>query len=366
MTTLPFDFNQATGPQIKVLRAALSNTFKRSTLAMMLMEDLDRDFDSEVEEGSFDEQVFSLVLSAKRTGWLNELIGKAFERHPNAPALRAALETYPLVGSASRVPVEAPPSNAALDDADRPLQRLITAAYDTDTAKWSEGLNQSRRRVCMIDAGGYKATGFLIAANLVLTCDHVLDHAAIDARPERLKMRFDFVFDGGELALGREYGLADDWLAARQAWTDEIDFESAARQPLLDFTILRLAERAGEAPLPGGERRGWIELPDGTVPLQARQPLFTLHHSLAGPLAMSAGAIGAWNDQDTRFAFAADSRPGASGAPIFNSNFRLIGVNELKMTDPTQSRIDQSSLAIRADLIGRALRDLGLLDDTKG
>lgn len=364
MTTLPFDFNEATGPQIKVLRAALTRTFKRSTLAMMLMEDLDRDFDSEVEEGSFEEQVFSLVLSARRTGWLNDLIGKAFERHPKAPALRAALETYPLVGSASRAPLDAPPTSAD-DDADLPLQRLLTAAYDTDPANWSEGLNRLRRRVCLLDAGNYKATGFLVAADLVLTCDHVLDHAAIAAHPGRLTMRFDFVLEGGALAPGRAYALADDWLAARQEWTDEANFETAVRQPSLDFTILRLAERAGEERLVGGERRGWIDLPTTIVPLEAGQPLFTLHHSLAGPLAMSAGAVGAWRPKDTRFAFAADSAPGASGAPIFDSEFKLIGINELKTIDPDRARPGQSSLAIRTDLIATALCTLDLVDDTK-
>ncbi|MEA3012899.1 MAG: hypothetical protein QOD42_1444 [Sphingomonadales bacterium] len=344
---MDFEFNKAKGSQLKVLRHGLLATYTRRTLKMLLMDEFERDYENLVEKGSFDEEVFELVLTAKREGWLDRFVQATAKLYPDAPGLRTVFETFALLESATK---SAPPPVAAADvrEEDPPLERLIRRASPTFTSplQWGERLNAMRSRVCRVDAGKWRGSGCLIGKDLVITCDHVVGQVEDPADTE---LRFDYVIEQNKTLEGRTCKLADDWIVARQPF----DLPGGAGRGL-NFIVMRLAEPVGHDILSNGEPRGWVPLPTGT-PIEIGDPVFILQHPHSGPLMMSAGSVVEWDEGATRFATDADTQPGSSGAPVFDAGFELIGLHEsAQHLSGKKSRTGE----VRADLIGQAVAAL--------
>ena len=349
---MDFDFNQAKGPQLRVIREGLRETYRRRSLAMLLMDEFDRDYDALVERGSFDEELFELVLTAKREGWLNEFVKATVKAYPNAPAMRTVLETFALLESAGTSP---PPALAPSGDQeeDAPLEQLIqrSAPSFSSPLHWGERLNAMRGRVCKIDVGDAKATGCLIGPDLVMTCDYVLQRAAPEAA---MSARFDYIVDQGIAHEGRSCRFAEDWLVLRQPFEPPEDGGAS-----LDSRIVRLAERVGDDLLTNNERRGWIDVPTSSS-IKIGEPVFMLHHPQAGPLMMSTGRVLAWDENDSRFATDSATAPGSGGAPVLDAKFKLIGLHE---SASRQKGTQAHRGEIRADLIGKELRKGGVVSE---
>lgn len=108
-----------------------------------------------------------------------------------------------------------------------------------------------------------------------------------------------------------------------------------ARDERLDYAVMRLAPVVGSEAGRGGSRS--VRLAEGPVTLH--RPLFMIHHAscqfkrVSSPCSAT-GRRRAWTDflassDRSDFEHTCDSEPGASGAPIFDENARLVGLHHL-------------------------------------
>ena len=188
-------------------------------------------------------------------------------------------------------------------------------------------------------------TGFLIAADLVMTNFHVMQPVvAVEdgdasyrgprARAVDVVCRFDYkVLASGATNEGTAFKLAQGWRVALSP------NEPNTRQPTsdeLDFAILRLAEPAGtlsvgNKPAAPGDQRGWIALPAADIrpDFTPHSPLFIIQHPEAEPLklALDNDAIQSVDPGRTRVRYSTNTEPGSSGSPCFDQNWNLIALH---------------------------------------
>lgn len=166
--------------------------------------------------------------------------------------------------------------------------------------------------VCRVEKpeGQALGTGFLVAADLVLTNYHVA--ATFSNNPQAVRFRFGFrdgASEGGAIC-----GLGSDW-----------DIQSSPVNQL-DYAVLRLARQVGEEPIgdfKDAPRRGWLTLRKNDV--KQSQGLFILQHPGGQALKMANGGVkncsGAWIDYEV------DTEPGSSGSPVFNNKWELVALH---------------------------------------
>lgn len=360
---IDIDFGAARGAQLKVLRVAFCAALRRSSLTMILVEELDRDYKAVVEAGSFEEEVFSLLLTAKREGWLNELVQAAVRRFPKAPALRDMVETFALVGSAE--PAAAP---AARGDADPAMARIMERGGDGAAMPlWVHGLREARLRVGKLcDDQSPRGTGFLVGPDLVLTTGYMLDFIVRkeggpeipDARllfeeerdPDKVFAMESVAHEPSDQRI--KVGLASDWLVHREMW-DRANYSLSESEipalPSLDFALLRLNRKIGLEPLANGQMRGWFRLPLDLPADLSGTDILSFHHGGGGDLQMMTGKIEGWQKDGRRFSYRGSLGGGSGGAAILDAKLVPLGMHELGNKG--------LSWAVRADRIARAIRD---------
>lgn len=204
--------------------------------------------------------------------------------------------------------------------------------------------------VCRIEIsvqGGGKVfgTGFLIAADLVMTNWHVVRCIAAAEDNDRSYQgprakaadaicRFDYkVLKNSAINPGSTVALAKDWRVALSA-NNPNGHEPLSDQ--LDCAVIRLAKSVGslvigDKPQAQGDRRGWISLPGaGAVPdLKIHSPLFIIQHPEGDPikLALSTDAIQSVNANRSRVRYSTNTESGSSGSPCFDQNWNLIALH---------------------------------------
>jgi hypothetical protein len=109
----------------------------------------------------------------------------------------------------------------------------------------------------------------------------------------------------------------------------------------------------------GSPARGWFDLNGAVVKFTDRESLFLFHYPLGEYLRMSQGSfLGAETSSRLRF-FEGMTAPGSGGAPLFNRDFRLVGLHEGRLSPSSTG--DSDKVALRADAIARVLRARGRL-----
>jgi V8-like Glu-specific endopeptidase len=310
------DFNRLTGPQRKMLREALMGVFGRSRdLDMFLDDNGFEPLGDIVESGPFQAEVFDLIRELERRGRLGSLVGKIQNAHAEAPALQdldnrlgladAAAEEQRVVRSVG-------------------LERMVRDAGFEDLNLWAGRLVAAGKKICRIsyalDAGDMRGTGFLVAADLVLTNYHVME-PVIEEKASAGAVQINFGYAETELgvAAGSMVKLADDWHVASAPYSasdQEEDGEPKAGE--LDFTLLRLGA-------PVGEKLGWLKLRDSR-PQAADTIVFVLQHPEGKPLKQSIGIL---HESKTpmRLRYDADTEPGSSGAAVLDQRLELVALH---------------------------------------
>jgi S1-C subfamily serine protease len=251
--------------------------------------------------GDMETMAFDLIGWVQARGRLTELVIGAATVNPTAPRLRALADQFQFASSA-------PGEVERINLQDVPFENV---------GQWLEKLSRLRRAVCRIepqpapDTSGY-GTGFLVAPDVVMTNYHVIEPFL--AAGSKVVARFDYetAADGVAVAAGRTSNFAADWRLA----------DSPVKE--LDFALVRLAQRAADDAVPGGVR-GTIDL-TRKMPA-AGSPLIILQHPDAKPLKMAIGSVVDPNAAPNRVSYTANTEPGSSGSPCFNTGLDLVALH---------------------------------------
>jgi V8-like Glu-specific endopeptidase len=170
-------------------------------------------------------------------------------------------------------------------------------------------------QVCEIrDAGVRIGTGFLVGPDLVMTAYHVVASRPLD----RLDCRFNNIsFDSKQVKTSQPTTTAVVADLARSAL--------AVGQPVtttaFDFNLLRVSDRVGNG------TRGFVKV----APMDSDKDnsVYVIEHPGGDAVSFSGGTVVADFDNNTEAAFRHNARTagGASGAPVFNNQFQVIGVH---------------------------------------
>jgi hypothetical protein len=86
------DFNVANGKQLRLIRTAFLTVFVRRSKLVMFLSEIEKNFDLIAQGEDFEDEVFNLLRDARAEGWLADLVNKAIEVFPRAPALKSILD----------------------------------------------------------------------------------------------------------------------------------------------------------------------------------------------------------------------------------------------------------------------------------
>lgn len=316
--------------QRKALREALIDAFPSwGDLAIMVSDQLDERLGVVTAQSNDLEQVaFDLIEWVRARGRVGDLVVGARNANPGNPRL---------FGVASRIGLTASAAPTSV------LEKLVGGNTTfLDVARWRTELTRAEWRVCRIDRDGAGCgTGFLVGPDAVLTNYHVVE-PAIDggASPDRYTCRFDYkVSEAGDvISAGEVVPLASDgaWLIDASPYSavdtvpDPKPGDPAADE--LDYALLRLARREGDRAAggrDGGEARSWLVLEAAPVDYRALSAVAILQHPETLPLKLALGMDErvATNDAGNRIRYSVPTLPDSSGSPVFDSDWRLIGLH---------------------------------------
>jgi hypothetical protein len=365
------DFNLANGKQLQLIRTALLGVFlQRSKLVRFLSDEFGKNFDAIAQGDSFESAVFYLLRDAHAEGWLADLVNKAIDDYPRAPALKNIIDQWFLLADAdvqtspSAADQGAPGSTVFRRPAEiNLLEEIVNRLGAVAAQRWLNHLTSIRRRVCRItreNEEGHKTllTGFLVGPDLVLTVGR-LGVAGPAKYDTAATAQFDFEVNEGRIQEGHkclvrctEVFLDGHW---RPSTTEELLKEDAP----VWFGLLQLQEPEGSRVDGDSPARGWFDLSVADVNFVAGEPLFLFHFPKGEHLQMSQGSLrGATTP--TRFLYEGMTAPGSSGAPVFNRDFRLLGLHEGSLGTQLPAA-DGGKIGLRADAIARVLSAKGRL-----
>jgi hypothetical protein len=314
--------------------------------------------------------VGDLVDAYSRRDKEDHLIAKSIEARPkNVALLRLAAG-----------------KGAAVAPDDISLERLIRDTNSfLDLGTWLERAGKLQVCVCRIEispqgGGRIFGTGFLVAADLVMTNWHVVQCiAAVEdndasyqgprAKASDLVCRFDYkVLVNGATNPGSTATLAREWRAAlspnnpngREPQTDQ-----------LDCALIRLSRPVGnlvigDKPEAPGDRRGWIDLPSaGAIhDFKVHSPLLIVQHPEGDPikLALSTDAIQSVNANRSRVRYSTNTEAGSSGSPCFDQNWNLVALHHAGDPNFAIGHRPEFNEGIPIDTIINFLEERGLVD----
>ena len=177
---------------------------------------------------------------------------------------------------------------------------------------WIERLRETRRAVCRVEPQpesqgkhGY-GTGFLVAPDIVMTCNHVAESFWNDSEAaKRVVLRFDYEKNpDGSVGVGERYQLAEDWRI------------HAAVRP--DYALLRV--RPAQAS--DSNRR---PIPLTRVGVSADRPLLILQHPDGDPLKLLFGEIAAVDLDQIRYSI--NTEGGSSGSPCLTPDLQAAAIH---------------------------------------
>ncbi|HEY0140652.1 MAG TPA: serine protease [Thermoanaerobaculia bacterium] len=171
-----------------------------------------------------------------------------------------------------------------------------------------------------------RGTGFLVAPNLVLSAAHVIVDP--DERLGYYRCSFNNIrFRDNDVLSATPVSVLID----AQVLLSTASPISSLSTGALDVTLLRLQEAVGET-------RGFISVGD-EVPAQG-EPVYVISHPGGNAVSFSAGKVSRAHNQLTDVAVYhdVDTADGASGAPIFNREFDLIGLHRGAAVDGNGDR----------------------------
>lgn len=280
--------------------------------------------------------VDEVIRTARRYGWLTELLTAVRFAHPQDPALDRVMPQFD--------------QESMVDEANGLGDPYAFAAR----------LVRACPQVCQIDVISNSrrsaGTGFLVGPHIVLTNYHVLrDVLDEPGPPARVTFTFDLHdHDDARSARREPLGLAANWRLA------------ASPPDELDYVLVRLDSVPGYDVLPTGERRDWLCPADEAIARpKAGMRLVILQHPKGVMLKQAFGSVVDIDGTGSRLTHRVNTMKGSSGSPCYDvDHFRLIAVHRAGTSDsgPTAQNTAVPISAIHDDLMARGF-DFELLAD---
>ncbi|GAA1038406.1 hypothetical protein GCM10009557_54310 [Virgisporangium ochraceum] len=245
-------------------------------------------------------------------------------------------------------------------------------------AHWRARLGELEGQICRIEFGRgdhrERGTGFLVGPDLVLTNHHVV-RPVLEKKvpPSAVTLLFDHAYleDGKKLTPGTPYRLASDWCVAFSPSSAADRQADPVRDPEageLDFALLRVDGRPGEAPVggPTGDRwvpRGWITMPDEDYDFDSSSALHIVQHPAGRPMVVvfDTDAVIGTNPNGTRVRYRTNTEPGSSGAPCFGRDLQWVAIHQTGDADESLRGFAEYNQGIPVAALRRELS--GLLPD---
>ena len=280
--------------------------------------------------------VDELVDWAASEGKFLDLLALAFHEKPGNPALAR---------EAQRLGISAPRHLRRFDHAAEPpeapdsLEALVERKSRLTTVReFQERFAALTARVCRIDTGFRRGTGFLVGPDLALTNYHVMQEviAQSEAARQHVQFRFDDIADGNSQSQAC-CGLAETWRLASSPYSaSDLTGEGEPGPGELDYVLLRLDARIGEAAPPGGEReRGWFRLQPKSGPIMARHDVtLVVQHPRSRPMEAAWGIIVDFAGSGRRVRYNVTTDEGSSGSPCLTADLVPFALHHA--ADPAQ------------------------------
>ncbi len=318
------------------MNAAVRGIFRgEKPLDRFLDENLDLRLNEVSSDGTFPDKVWEMILELQARGRLREFI----ERLASSPEYRDSLwlrdlrDTWHLQPGTGAAGVGATPPARARNTGEEAegLERVVGRHGQLRPGESLKRLAELSHAVCALKAGSGGATGFLVAPDLVLTAAYVLQ----GLRPSDLTARFDPASELGATEIPVTGVVLSD--------PDPIPPDGAdSFFQALDFAVLRLARKAPDKRVP-------YKLDRTRQRLTVGEEVLMFHHPGLGDLTTSRGRIVGGSPETNRLHHDCPTAPGSGGAPIFDTQLRLIGLHEAGTAS--------HNIAVRADRIAAALAD---------
>lgn len=362
---MPLTSNQA----ILVIDA-LQKAFDLAAFRRLLRDSLNLELDQLTHANRAQPAIADVVARADNEGWILHLVNAARESHPSDPNLQIVAAR---LGIAPRLVVAMRPKplrqRAFTENNFEQILRGTNSMLEV--ADFRARLNEVEYQVCRLEIDHQPVgTGFLIGADLLLTCYHVVEDLIQGKQSATdLVARFDFKIDPRQVVAnpGREFKLALDWLIDWSPYNlqeaEGLD-EALPAEDELDYAVLRLDSSPGSQPISETsteERtRGWVELSQQPYTFPIGSPLIIVQHPAGSPmkLAIDTQAILSLNLNQTRVRYRTNTQPGASGSPCFNNLWQLVALHHrgiVKYNEGIPTHLIASLLAQRGKwhLIGQ-------------
>ena len=327
-----------TGDEFSALHEALGDAFEYDELEVLLAKSGHK-LANITQPKAMPTVVLKVIEFAERRDWVDGLIAAARSanlQNRQLAAVAAAIGLEP-----AGVPVSEAHRDQALSATSSNLERLVNASRKiADFGSYAAKISELVRRVCAIEVGTERGTGFLIGPETVLTNHHVVAKAINgNFDPAHIVLRFDYrrLRDGKTTNAGVEYRLAsgNDWLvdAERHSAADTTTY-NAAKLPAaneLDYAVLRTKDPVGrkKSSAPARIERGWIEPLDYTYDFPDDSMLMIVQHPCNDPISFDApdDAVVRVNPNKTRVHYRVNTMPGSSGSPVLNADLELVAIH---------------------------------------
>ncbi len=284
---------------------------------------------------------------------LNALLPGAHARIREAALLRRpSLATLAMLPPAVELWAPGEAEATAIADVAEFERTINAAAGFNDIRVFRARLAEAEARTARVDIRGKASgTGFLVGDRYLLTNWHVVKNAAGDG----CVARFDHSTSDatGAVLDGRPVAFADDWLVASSVH-DEHTVELSPDGPVVgtwDFALVRLAEPIGAQGIgPDPQQiergvRGHYQLDGGTYDFQPEEPVLIIGHPAGRPMQLSYASPAQLRTtkHGNRIRYRTNTEGGSSGSPVFNRDWRIVGLHHAAGPTKTPGELDQQT-----------------------
>jgi len=342
------DWNQLSGPQLRLLRETILRAYPTvKQLNMFLSDRLDeRPVSFRVAEGSYVDQVHSYLTEVVQAeGWTDRLVDALQQSRGQNPWVLRLPDAIRAAGTSAPERLSSPSMQ---------LEKIVAGGGFADLRVWAQSLAFVSDATCRLEfpPGQALGTGILVAPDLVLTNYHVVERQLKgEASAADTVCRFGYARDANGLNEGVTYGPAGEWSIANSPY-DEVDTRGVGiASPLsLDYALLRLRSAVREAKP--------IRVMASSILPSAELPVLIVQHPAGTPQALAIGKSLGTNENGSRFRYDADTLGGSSGSPVLNQQMELVALHHAG--DPRSEIRAAYNQGIPINMIVDSLRSKGV------